>query len=70
MIEEPHAQLKKVYPEFSLAELAVAAETLDRYLELAWEIFEDATLGDVSQAAFAEPVSQDTMKERSILPTN
>jgi len=34
--------LKALYPNLSLEELVVAKENLDRYLSLAWEIFEDA----------------------------
>ena len=33
--------LDTLYPEFTDEERRVAGETLDRYLELAWEIFDD-----------------------------
>jgi hypothetical protein len=38
--------LKALYPKLSSEELAVAKENLDRYLTLAWEIFEDAQMED------------------------
>jgi hypothetical protein len=36
--------LKALYPNLSPEELVLAMENLDRYLSLAWEIFEDARL--------------------------
>jgi hypothetical protein len=35
------AQLKKLYPKLSDEELVIAKENLDRYLLVAWEIYED-----------------------------
>jgi hypothetical protein len=35
------AQLKKLYPKLLDEELVIAKENLDRYLLVAWEIYED-----------------------------
>ena len=35
-------ELKNLYPTLTDEELRIALENLDRYLELAWEIIEDA----------------------------
>ena len=35
-------ELKNLYPTLTDEELRIALENLDRYLELAWEIVEDA----------------------------
>jgi hypothetical protein len=66
--ERAYAHLKDLYPNLSESELLAAADNLDRYLEIAWEIFEDAELREVVASAFPEPASRDTIKERSILP--
>jgi hypothetical protein len=34
-------EITDLYPELTYEERDIAAENLDRYLELAWEIFED-----------------------------
>ena len=68
MREQAIEELKTIYPDLSEADLLVAEDNLDRYLEIAWEIFEDAELREVVGAAFPEPASRDTIKERSILP--
>jgi hypothetical protein len=39
-------ELKALYPNLSDDELAVAKETLDRYLLLVWEIMEDERMRD------------------------
>ena len=44
------AALKALYPNLSPEELVLAKENLDRYLSLAWEIYEDSRL-----AALCEP---------------
>ncbi len=36
--------LKALYPNLSPEELVLTRENVDRYLSLAWEIFEDARL--------------------------
>jgi hypothetical protein len=38
------AGLKALYPNLSPEELVLAKENLDRYLSLAWEIYEDSLL--------------------------
>jgi hypothetical protein len=68
MSEDRLVALQSLYPNLSEAELLMAEDNLDCYLEIAWEIFEDAELRDVVRAAFPEPPSRDTIKERSILP--
>jgi hypothetical protein len=41
MITEMHLEkLKTLYPTFSPEELTIVKDTLDRYLLLAWEIYE------------------------------
>ena len=40
------AALKVLYPNLSPQELVLAKENLDRYLSLAWEIFEDSRMAD------------------------
>ncbi len=60
------SELKDLYPHLGPEELVVARENLDRYLTLAWEIFEDAHMAGVIDADFQELVSGCTMKERSI----
>jgi len=37
--------LKKLFPSLADDELPAARENLDAYLELAWEIYEDAKAG-------------------------
>jgi hypothetical protein len=37
-------ELKDLFPNLSCEELRIAEENLDRYLELAWEIYEDTQL--------------------------
>jgi hypothetical protein len=49
-MNEDIATLKALYPNLSPEELELAEENLDRYLSLAWEIFEDSRL-----AARSEP---------------
>jgi hypothetical protein len=41
---EKFATLKVLYPNLSPEELELAEENLDRYLSLAWEIYEDSPL--------------------------
>jgi hypothetical protein len=43
-MSEDFGELKSLYPHLSEADLAVARENLDRYLILAWEIFEDSLM--------------------------
>lgn len=62
-------ELKNLFPNLTAEELAVARDNLDQYLEIAWEILEDAEL-DATRGAFSEPSSRGTLEERSILPTN
>jgi hypothetical protein len=59
MTEKP-ADLKSLYPGLTEAELMVARENLDRYLALAWEIFEESLMESraLDQAAFSEPQSR------------
>jgi hypothetical protein len=45
-----------LYPDLSEAELLVASENIDAYLELAWEIFED--LPERNGAVDREPIEQ------------
>jgi hypothetical protein len=59
-------ELKSLYPDLTPEELIVARENLDRYLALAWEIFEEAHAGDVVSPAFPQPESRGRIKERSI----
>ena len=40
-LEDRLAELKILYPNLSAEELVIAKENLDRYILLAWEIFED-----------------------------
>jgi hypothetical protein len=49
-MDEDIAALQALYPNLSPEELVLAKENLDRYLSLAWEIFEDSRL-----AARCEP---------------
>ena len=42
--DDEMAELKILYPNLSPEELVIAKENLDRYLTLAWEIFEDAQM--------------------------
>ncbi len=70
MTEQSFEELKTLYLDLAHGELAIARDNLDRYLELAWEIFEDAELADVVGAAFPEPPSRGRIEERSILPKN
>jgi len=60
-------ELKELYPDLSPDELLAARDNLDQYLEIAWEIFEDAELANVLNA-FPESASRGTLEERSILP--
>lgn len=62
-------ELKDLFPNLSPGELRAAEDNLDQYLEIAWEIFEDAELAEVLNA-FPESASRGTIEERSILPTN
>ena len=62
-------ELKDLYPNLTPEELVIARDNLDQYLEIAWEIFEDAEL-DAALNAFPESASRGRIEERSILPTN
>ena len=68
-MEKSPLEVKDLYPNLTDEELALARENLDGYLEIAWEIFEDMELDEVLKT-FPESPSRDTIKERSILPTN
>ena len=39
-------ELRQLYPDLSDSDLAVAMENLDRYLLLAWEIFEEPSTAE------------------------
>ncbi len=43
-MHEELAAFKALYPGLSQEELELAKENLDRYLSLAWEIYEDSLL--------------------------
>jgi hypothetical protein len=45
-----------LYPGLTEAELLIASENIDAYLELAWEIFED--LPERNSAVDREPIEQ------------
>jgi hypothetical protein len=53
-----------LYPRMTDEERMIAAENLDRYLELAWEIWEESQSCD-GRSLTEIPVSS-TIKERSI----
>lgn len=48
-LEMQMEQLKKLYPDLSAEELLRVKDTLDQYLLLAWEIFEDMQKKDVPE---------------------
>lgn len=50
-------EIKALYPNLSADELVVARENLDRYLALAWEIWEE----DESAARSEKPASVDRL---------
>ena len=56
-MDEELDALKSLYPNLSLEELVLARENLDRYLSLAWEIFEEAQLA--TRCGPAEPFPND-----------
>jgi hypothetical protein len=62
------ATLKALYPNLSPEELALAKENLDRYLSLAWEIYEDSRLAALCEPAPSSPDHHLAVgsKERSI----
>jgi hypothetical protein len=47
--------LKTLYPNMSPEELVLAKENLDRYLSLAWEIYEGSLLVAQSETASSSP---------------
>ena len=47
--------LKALYPNLSPEELVLARENLDRYLSLAWEIYEDSCLAARCESAPSSP---------------
>jgi hypothetical protein len=47
--------LKALYPNLSPEELVLAKENLDRYLSLAWEIFEESQLATRCEPALSSP---------------
>jgi hypothetical protein len=51
------AALKALYPNLSPEELVLAKENLDRYLSLAWEIYEDSRPAALSEPASVFPQS-------------
>ena len=56
-MDEEIVALKVLYPDLSPEELVLAKENLDRYLSLAWEIYEDSLL--VAQREPAPPSPKD-----------
>lgn len=65
---EESTGFKALYPKLNAEELAVAKDNLDRYLALAWEIFEDSRLEVESRPlpGFPESSSRGNIQERSI----
>ena len=51
--------LKELYPALTDEELQIARENLDAYLELAWEIYEDAR--EQQHAGLTEAASSSTI---------
>ena len=51
------ATLKALYPNLCPEELVLAKENLDRYLSLAWEIYEDSRLTALCEPATDFPQS-------------
>jgi hypothetical protein len=47
---------RELYPRLTEAELLIASENIDAYLEIAWEIFED--LAERNGAVDGEPIEQ------------
>ena len=68
MEKDPLVALHHLYPDLTPEELVIAKENLDRYLSLAWEIFEER----LQQERLREDVPVDsaiprgTIEERSI----
>jgi len=60
--------LKELYPKLTEEELQATAENLDRYLTLAWEIYED--LHTVNPGALTTENLNPSVNERSIPQTN
>jgi hypothetical protein len=54
-MNEEIAALQLLYPDLSSEELVLAKENLDRYLSLAWEIFEDSRMADQCELAHRLP---------------
>jgi hypothetical protein len=67
-MDEEIATLKVLYPDLSTEELVLAKENLDRYLSLAWEIYEDSLLGGHREPAPSSPTDHLAVisRERSI----
>jgi hypothetical protein len=57
-------EIGELYPSLSDEERRIAAENLDQYLELAWEIFEDMRAREPQSLTGAG--SNPTIQERSI----
>ena len=67
-MHEELGAFKELYPDLSPEELALAQENLDRYLSLAWEIFEDFRLDAQCESALPSVDHQLAVvsRERSI----
>ncbi len=61
-------ELKALFPNLSDSELTVAAENLDRYLLLAWEIVEDQRMRD--RALLADSAQASTIEAKVDSHTN
>ena len=59
---------RELYPALTDDELQIARENLDAYLELAWEIFEDAR--EQEDAGLTEATSSSTIQGKVDSPQN
>jgi hypothetical protein len=68
MEKDPLAALHDLYPDLTPEELVIAKENLDRYLSLAWEIFEDRLQQERSSESrpVDSSIPRGTIQERSI----
>jgi hypothetical protein len=61
-MNEELTALKALYPNLSPEELVVAKENLDRYLSLAWEIYEGSPLAGRDGAVFPQSESRGSIQ--------
>jgi len=65
--ETQMAKLKTLYPDLSAEDLLLAKDALDRYLLLAWEIYEDLR-GSEDQSIFDSSPPRSNIRTKGRFP--